>query len=152
MNAPLCPRCKSPLPADAPEGLCPKCLVAAGFESVTCAPPSADPNQAMPAVPRREEFVPPAIAELAGRFPNLEIVDFIGKGGMGAVYKARQPGLDRLVAIKILPSEVGRDPAFADRFSREARALALLGACKHRYGLRFRQERRRAFLHRHGVY
>ena len=45
---------------------------------------------------------------------------------MGAVYKARQPGLDRLVAIKILPPEVGRDPAFAERFTREARALARL--------------------------
>jgi predicted Ser/Thr protein kinase len=45
---------------------------------------------------------------------------------MGAVYKARQPGLDRLVAVKILPPEVAADPAFAERFTREARALAKL--------------------------
>ena len=45
---------------------------------------------------------------------------------MGAVYKARQRGLDRLVALKILPPEVGKDPSFAERFSREARALAKL--------------------------
>jgi hypothetical protein len=45
---------------------------------------------------------------------------------MGAVYKARQPGLDRVVALKILPPEVGQDPSFAERFSREARALARL--------------------------
>jgi predicted Ser/Thr protein kinase len=45
---------------------------------------------------------------------------------MGAVYKARQLGLDRLVALKILPPEVGADPAFAERFAREARALAKL--------------------------
>ena len=51
----------------------------------------------------------------------------IGAGGMGAVYKARQTGLDRLVAIKILPPEVGSDPAFAQRFTREAQALARLG-------------------------
>src|SRR5262245_29200746 len=43
---------------------------------------------------------------------------------MGAVYRARQPGLDRLVAVKVLPPEVARDPAFAERFSREARSLA----------------------------
>ena len=45
---------------------------------------------------------------------------------MGAVYQARQLKLDRLVAIKILPPEWGRDPAFAERFAREARALARL--------------------------
>jgi serine/threonine protein kinase len=45
---------------------------------------------------------------------------------MGAVYKARQKKLDRLVAVKILPPEVARDPAFAQRFMREARSLARL--------------------------
>jgi hypothetical protein len=45
---------------------------------------------------------------------------------MGAVYKARQKSLDRLIAVKILPPSVGADPAFAERFHREARALAKL--------------------------
>ncbi len=71
-------------------------------------------------------FEPPSIAHLAELFPSLEILEFIGAGGMGAVYKARQKGLDRLVAIKILPDEVGRDVKFALRFTREARALARL--------------------------
>ncbi len=72
------------------------------------------------------QFEPPTIANLAPLFPSLEILELIGSGGMGAVYKARQRGLDRLVAIKILPDEVGRDPRFALRFTREARALARL--------------------------
>ncbi|MFT5403719.1 MAG: hypothetical protein ACI9DF_002557 [Verrucomicrobiales bacterium] len=59
-------------------------------------------------------------------FPQLELLEFVGRGGMGAVYKARQPGLDRLVAVKILPRETGNDPAFAERFTREARAMAHL--------------------------
>jgi serine/threonine protein kinase len=71
-------------------------------------------------------FVPPAPAELAGHFPQLEVLNLLGQGGMGAVYKARQTKLDRLVALKILPPEVARDPAFAERFAREARALARL--------------------------
>jgi len=70
--------------------------------------------------------VAPSPEELAQHFPQFEIVELLGKGVMGAVYKARQPQLDRYVALKILPPEVGKDPAFAERFMREARALAKL--------------------------
>jgi serine/threonine protein kinase len=71
-------------------------------------------------------FVPPTPAELARHFPQLAVLELLGQGGMGAVYKARQTKLDRLVAIKVLPPEVARDPAFAERFTREARSLARL--------------------------
>ncbi len=76
--------------------------------------------------PAASGFSPPSLEEMASRFPNLEILELLGKGGMGAVYKARQKGLDRLVAVKILPPEFDRDPSFAERFVREARALARL--------------------------
>lgn len=71
-------------------------------------------------------FSPPDVASLAELFPALEIVELIGAGGMGAVYKARQKGLDRWVALKILPEEFGHDSKFALRFTREVRALARL--------------------------
>ncbi len=71
-------------------------------------------------------FSPPAAAELARLFPQLEIVALLGHGGMGAVYKARQPALDRWVALKVLPPQATGKPGFADRFNREARALARL--------------------------
>jgi serine/threonine protein kinase len=71
-------------------------------------------------------FVAPTPDELAKPFPQLEILGFIGQGGMGAVYKARQKALDRIVALKILPPGIGKDPAFAERFTREAKALAKL--------------------------
>jgi tRNA A-37 threonylcarbamoyl transferase component Bud32 len=74
----------------------------------------------------RERFEPPDPARLAERFPQLEVLELIGHGGMGAVYKARQPGLDRIVALKILDPDRVRDPAFAERFGREARTLARL--------------------------
>jgi serine/threonine protein kinase/capsular polysaccharide biosynthesis protein len=71
-------------------------------------------------------FVPPPVGELAKLFPQLELIELVGQGGMGAVYKARQPGLDRFVALKILPPIAAGDPGFAERFNREARALARL--------------------------
>src|ERR1700677_2062010 len=71
-------------------------------------------------------FSPPDPQELARHFPLLEIHELLGQVGMGAVYKARHRRLDRLVALKILPTEVSADPAFAERFTREARALARL--------------------------
>jgi serine/threonine protein kinase len=71
-------------------------------------------------------FVPPEPSQLAEKFPQLEIIELLGQGGMGAVYKARQKQLDRFVALKILPPEVGRSETFAERFTREARSLAKL--------------------------
>ena len=75
---------------------------------------------------RKGFFEPPTVARLAEVFPALEIIELIGAGGMGAVYKARQTGLDRFVALKILPEEFGHDVKFALRFTREARTLARL--------------------------
>jgi tRNA A-37 threonylcarbamoyl transferase component Bud32 len=71
-------------------------------------------------------FVPPEPAQLAKQFPQLEIIELLGQGGMGAVYKARQKQLDRLVALKILPPEISQTEAFAERFTREARSMAKL--------------------------
>src|SRR5690606_4983731 len=71
-------------------------------------------------------FEPPSPAALEGKFAQLEIIELIGHGGMGAVYKARQTNLDRVVALKIIRPEITLDPQFAERFSREARALARL--------------------------
>jgi serine/threonine protein kinase len=71
-------------------------------------------------------FDPPTPERLAQSFPQLEILELIGQGGMGAVYTARQPSLDRTVALKILAPHLVQDPAFAERFSREARTLAKL--------------------------
>ena len=65
-------------------------------------------------------------AELAPHFPQLEILECLGRGGMGVVYKARQKSLNRLVALKLLAPERVHDPQFAERFAREAQALAAL--------------------------
>ncbi len=125
-DRPQCPQCGSPIPADSPSGLCPQCLLAAGLKTDASAASPDPASSATAASPARAGFVPPTVEELAQRFPQLEVLELLGRGGMGAVYKARQKGLDRLVALKILPPEVGQLPAFAERFTREARALARL--------------------------
>ena len=71
-------------------------------------------------------FAPPTVGRLSELFPALEIIELLGAGGMGAVYKVRQQGLDRIVALKILPEEFAHDVKFALRFTREARTLAKL--------------------------
>ncbi len=119
----LCPECGAEIPADALAGQCPKCMMKAGFESEDYSEPRLE---ATAPIPGASGFEPPSVDLLSELFPQLEILELLGKGGMGAVYKARQPGLDRLVAVKILPPEIGIDPEFAERFTREARALAKL--------------------------
>ncbi len=108
----ICSQCGTPMPAETPNGACPEC-------GSTSGPGSFADSDAEP-------LMPPSPAELAPLFPGLEITEVIGRGGMGTIYKARQPQLDRVVALKILSPELGRDPAFAQRFWREAQALAKL--------------------------
>lgn len=123
-----CPECGAKLPANAPEGLCPRCLMKSA--RLQTAPSDIADSEVGSDVPTSAtppgKFVPPKPHELAGQFPNLEIIELLGQGGMGAVYRARQKHLDRLVALKILPPEVKQEPAFAERFTREARSLARL--------------------------
>lgn len=113
-----CPECGEPIAVDAPLGICPACLLKPMVESVPTEPHGSP----------RGSFEPDPLApdDLAGRFPDLEILEPIGQGGMGVVYRARQKKLDRLVALKLIrPDSFGRIE-FAQRFAREARAMAQL--------------------------
>jgi serine/threonine protein kinase len=106
-----CRKCGSSGISDETYGLCPACLLA-GFMT----PPG-----------RKGPWEAPAAEELAAMLPQYEIEGLLGRGGMGAVYRGRQADLDRRVAIKILPANLGDDGQdYAARFKLEARAMARL--------------------------
>jgi serine/threonine protein kinase len=114
-SLPKCPQCGTPLPENAPAGLCPNCLMALNLKTETAF--TDDTPAAQPPLPPEQ---------IAPHFPQLEILECLGRGGMGVVYKARQKTLNRLVALKLLAPERVRDAKFAERFTREAQALAAL--------------------------
>jgi len=84
------------------------------------------PAASQPGGPATSAWEPPAPTHVARLFPRWEILGLLGRGGMGAVYHAYQPDLDRQIAIKLLPIETSADEAFVQRFQREARTLAKL--------------------------
>src|SRR5688572_9067310 len=116
MTTKRCPKCGATIPPGRTS--CPRCLL----EVAIAAEPTADDSEPAPA--RRAP--PPSPEELAASFPQLEIRSLLGEGGMGAVYRARHKELDRDVALKILACHASDEPRFAERFLREARALAKL--------------------------
>lgn len=107
-----CEGCGHPLTSGVPGALCAACLMRVAMQAENSS--------------GAFEWVPPDPHLLGSLFPELEIIELTGRGGMGAVYKARQRSLSRLVAIKILPIEMAAEEGFADRFAREARLMARL--------------------------
>ncbi len=120
-----CPRCGDAFPegleAKEYEGICPRCLAALAVEEGDEPLPSAAAEDSL-ALAAKD---PPPLKRGA-TFRGMEVLEVVGQGGMGVVYKARQIELDRIVALKILSPRLAADSEFPRRFIREAQALASL--------------------------
>ena len=115
-TAKVCKDCGAALPASAAGDSCPQCVAGRPVECGNKA--AASPSDASTlATPNPAGPLP---GEKLCSFGEYELLEVIGEGGMGKAYKARQPLLNRFVAVKILSPRLASDPSYITRFRREA--------------------------------
>jgi serine/threonine-protein kinase len=107
----VCAECGSTIFADAPEGFCSVCLFRTGLA---------------PRDNEMDEALEPTIARMLKDFGDYELLEEIGRGGQGVVYRARQKSLNRIVALKVIGLAHWATQAHVKRFRMEAEAAARL--------------------------
>src|SRR5216110_666718 len=129
----ICGKCGAKIFSDAPKGLCIACVLekALGVEAETLVATVVDPGLAEQLARDEATGAPPVkiaahAGELLGELGDYELLEVVGRGGQGVVFRARQKSLNRIVALKVISLGQWASTAHLKRFRLEAEAAASL--------------------------